>query len=235
MSVVKANDIVGTRVGVLDILYECDFKANDGHKMYHVKCSECGWETDSKKSDIKKATKCTHIGICGNYIDFRSSWSNNRLARIFNKMKQRCYSTSDKDYRWYGEKGISICEEWLNNPKLFEEWSFANGYTDELTIDRKDESKNYCPENCRWVSSKDNAKYKSTTLLLDVDGEIHTGREWADVLNIGTNTINNYIRKYGQDKTKEFIRKYLKNPVMKPKSGQSYYDLYMQDVYKTNI
>ena len=70
----------------------------------------------------------------------------------------------------YGGKGIRVCQEWLDNPELFEEWSLENGYEDNLTIDRIDSTKDYCPDNCRWVTLEDNAKYKSTTRVLDVDG-----------------------------------------------------------------
>ena len=225
----KTNDIVGTRIGVMDILYECDFRNKDGHKMYHVRCSECGWEADEKKSDIKRMTKCTHIGVCGSYINFKNSWTNERLKRIFDKMKQRCYKKSDKDYRWYGAKGITVCDEWLNNTKLFEEWAFNNGYENHLTIDRLDENKNYCPDNCVWVTKEDNSKYKSTTSLIDVDGIIHTGRDWAKTLGLGVNMINRYINTYGKENTIEFIRRYMNNPTLKLQHGKSYYELYMEE------
>lgn len=61
MSNVKEN-IIGTQIGIYDVLYECDFKSNDNHKMYHVRCHECEFETAMKKSDIKRAKQCTHIG-----------------------------------------------------------------------------------------------------------------------------------------------------------------------------
>ena len=227
MSAVKVNDIVGTRIGVLDVLYECDFKANDGHKMYHVKCSECGWETDSKKSDIKKAIKCTHIGSCGNYIDFRISWGNQRLKDIFYGMKKRCYNEHNKSYRWYGGKGIKICDEWLNNPKLFEEWALNNGYEDGLTIDRINEDQDYCPDNCRWIPFNDNAKYKSTTSMINVDGEVYSGKDWARKIGISENMINKYIKTYGVEKTTDFIKVFMSTPRKKLSRRQSYYDLYM--------
>ena len=50
-------------------------------------------------------------------------------------MKQRCYNPNEKSYKWYGAKGIKICDEWINSPKSFEEWSLQNGYNDNLTID----------------------------------------------------------------------------------------------------
>ena len=221
------NSIIGTRIGIFDVLYECDHKANDGHRLYHVKCVECGFESDMKKQDIGRPTTCTHFGIANQQKQYNYTWANIRIGRIFGGMKRRCYDSTDKSYRWYGARGIQICDEWLNNPKSFEEWSLSNGYTDGLTINRKDENKNYCPENCEWITGKNNSKYKSTTLLIDVDGEIHTGREWSELLQLGTNRINAYIREYGLDNTIEFIRRYKNNPTLKPEHKQSYYNLYM--------
>lgn len=201
------DNIVGTHIGIFEVLYECDYKANDGHKLYHVKCSECGWESDMMKAQIKVPKKCTHKNLNGGYRKYRTfTWSNKRIAGIFRDMKSRCYNENDKSYRWYGAKGIIVCDEWINNPILFEEWALNNGYEDNLTIDRIDSNKNYSPENCRWISQSDNCKYKSTSSLINVDGEEHTGREWAKVLGIGTNRINTYKRTYGEEQTIEFIR-----------------------------
>lgn len=224
----KDENIVGTRIGIYDVLYECDYKANDGHRLYHIRCIECGWETDIKKDSIRRLSNiCTHVGFDGRYIDYHIKWSNKRLKNIFNGMKKRCYDELLDDYRWYGAKGIKVCDEWLNNPKLFEEWALHNGYADDLTIDRIDSGKHYCPENCRWIPAIQNVKYKSTTSVIDVDGEQYTGRDWASKLGLSVNVINNYMRKYGEDNVKEFIRRRLTNPDLKPKRSQSYYNLYM--------
>lgn len=224
-----SNDIVGTRIGIYDVLYECEDRADDGHKLYHIKCTECGWETDMLKAHINRAKQCKHIGLGNVYASTIANvcWENKRLKSIFKHMKQRCYISECRDYRWYGAKGIKICDEWLNNPKSFEIWALSNGYNDTLTIDRKDEDKDYCPENCRWIPLDDNAKYKSTTSLISINGETHTGKDWAKILGIGVNKINEYIRQYGLNNTIKFIEKYLENPGLKPKHKQSYYDLYM--------
>ena len=224
-----SNDIVGTQIGIYDILYECEETTNDGHRLYHVKCIKCGWESDMQKSHIGRAKKCKHVGLGGSYALTTSDfiWTNKRLQCIFKGMKRRCYAIEDEDYRWYGAKGIKICDEWLNNPKAFEDWAMLNGYNDGLTIDRKEENKDYCPENCRWISLEDNSKYKSTTSLIEVNGETHTGKDWARILGFGVNRINVYIREYGLENTTKFIELYLKNPGLKPKHKQSYYDLYI--------
>lgn len=222
------EDIVRTRIGIFDVLYECEERANDGHKKYHIKCSVCGAEFDRIKANIRPYVHCNHLALTGKYIK-DTHWTNQRLRKIFSGMFRRCYSVQEKSYRWYGAKGIKISDEWLDEPLLFEQWALKNGYNDTLTIDRIDSSKDYSPENCRWISVKDNSRYKSTTNYIAVGGEIKTGKEWAQYLNISTNQINTYIRKYGQENTIEFIKKCIKNPEKKKerKSGQSYYTLYM--------
>lgn len=202
-----SDSIIGSRLGIYDVISECETKANDGHKLYHVKCSICGWESDMIKAHINQAKICKHIGLNGKHLTY-TKWENHRIREIFRGMKDRCYNPNEKSYRYYGGRGISICEEWLNEPKKFEEWSLANGYADDLTIDRINVDLNYSPDNCRWITMENNARYKSTTSLIEIDGVVLTGREWAHKLNLGANVINKYIRQYGLENTREFIKLY---------------------------
>lgn len=224
-----SNDIIGTRIGIYDVISECETRANDGHKLYHVKCSVCGWEADMIKSHINQAKVCKHMGINGKYLA-NTKWGNRRIQSIFHGMKDRCYNPNNKSYRWYGERGIKIYNEWLDDPKTFEDWALTNGYTDDLTIDRIDESKDYSPDNCQWVTMEDNSKYKSTTSLIEVNGIVKTGQDWAKSLGLGQNIINTYIKKYGLENTQKFIELYQQNPNRKPKNkNQSYYTLYVNE------
>ena len=206
------NDIVGTQIGIYNVLYECDYKTNDGHKKYHVKCTQCGFETDMRKTDIKKPKVCNHKNRGGFYINYKATFQNQRIHTILKQMRDRCYNPKCEDYKWYGGKGIKIYEEWLSNSPSFEKWALENGYEDNLTIDRINENKDYCPENCRWISLEDNVRYKSTTRLLEVDGEVHSGKEWDRILGLTTNTINTYVRTQGIEDTINFIKK-IKNNV----------------------
>ena len=81
-----------------------------------------------------------------------------RLYGIWKGMKTRCRNPNRKTYRWYGGKGISICDEWKHDFLAFKEWALANGYQENLTIDRKDSSGNYEPSNCQWLTRSENAK-----------------------------------------------------------------------------
>lgn len=220
------KEIVGTRIGIFDVLKECDFKSNDGHRMFRVKCLNCGWESNMQMHKIKYARKCNHVEITGRYINPFIRWKEKRICAIFNGMKNRCYNYNDKSYRWYGAKGIKICNEWLDNPLLFEKWSIANGYNNNLTIDRIDETKDYSADNCRWVTLNNNSKYKSTTKETIVNGIRHTGREWANELLLGINTINMMLRKYEEEKVIRFIELRLKDKTKTRKPKQSWMNVY---------
>lgn len=156
-------------------------------------------------------------------------WESRRLSKIYRDMIRRCYNPDDKSYRWYGGKGIHVCDEWLNDPGEFQRWAFENGYDDDLTIDRRKSNEDYCPENCHWISGKNNTKFKSTTTMISVNDIPHTGREWADVLGIATNTINRMLRVYPTKAVVEFIRRRLADPARQCGQGQSWLETYQID------
>lgn len=226
------NNHIGETYGIYTLIEFLNEKDKYGHYLYKGKCKICGYETVRPFSHFSAPSAITnnykHLDRNGNYYNFNKyNWSNERIGSIFNGIKDRCYNKNNKSYKWYGEKGVKVCKKWIDNPKLFKNWALSNGYKDNLTIDRIDENKDYYPENCRWVTNINNAKYKSTTSLIEVDGETHTGKDWAKILGFGINLINNYIRKYGLENTIKFIKKYQANPTLEPKGNQSYYDLYM--------
>ena len=79
-----------------------------------------------------------------------------RLRRLWNGMKNRCYNANEPGYKWYGAKGVIVCEDWHDYAK-FKSWALANGYTDELSIDRIDPNGDYEPSNCRWITRSENS------------------------------------------------------------------------------
>lgn len=79
-----------------------------------------------------------------------------RLYRIFQNMKQRYYNPNDPKYGSYGGKGVTIFQGWLDDFQTFYNWAMENGYADDLTIDRINSKKGYAPENCRWITMKEN-------------------------------------------------------------------------------
>lgn len=83
--------------------------------------------------------------------------SQTRIYHIFAGMKQRCYNEKNSNYWRYGGNGIKICDQWLNDFMEFYNWAQANGYGDDLTIDRIDPDGDYSPENCRWITLSENS------------------------------------------------------------------------------
>lgn len=88
-----------------------------------------------------------------------------RLYSVWRGMHSRCYQKSHNCYKYYGARGITICDEWLHDFGAFREWAMANGYDEnaprgQCTIDRIDNDKGYSPDNCRWVDMKVQAKNK---------------------------------------------------------------------------
>jgi len=81
-------------------------------------------------------------------------------------MKERCFSQECKDYERYGGRGITICEEWLSNFEAFERWAIDNGYKQGLTIDRIDNNSNYEPDNCRFVTPKEQARNRCNNRMV---------------------------------------------------------------------
>lgn len=91
------------------------------------------------------------------------------IYKVWKSMKSRCYNKSDKRYSRYGGRGIDVCKEWINDPKLFVEWSLNNGYKAGLSIDRKDNDKGYSPDNCRFITIAENNRNTSNTNLTNSD------------------------------------------------------------------
>lgn len=115
-----------------------------------------------------------------------------RIYNIWHDMKRRCYCKSRKSYARYGGRGITVCPEWQEFMPFYD-WAMANGYSDNLTIDRIDVNGNYEPSNCRWVTSKEQANNKRNNHMITHNGKTQTITQWADELEINESTLHSRI------------------------------------------
>lgn len=125
--------------------------------------------------------------------------SNHKLYEAFTSMKQRCYNQKNPAYIDYGERGIKICDEWLDKENgfiTFYNWALENGYEEHLTIDRKDVNGNYEPSNCRWITNLQQQNNKRNSVKITIDGESKTIAEWSrsSNLSVGADDMSLYIK-----------------------------------------
>lgn len=143
-----------------------------------------------------------HTKSCGCFTNndrksFRYIHSNTQIARAYTNIKTRCYNKSYCLYRHYGGKGIKVCDEWLGEDgfERFYNWSLSNGYKKGLSIDRIDNSKDYSPDNCRWVTMKVQQNNRTNNHRITVNGVSHTMKEWSEINEINYGTIQSRLER----------------------------------------
>lgn len=120
-----------------------------------------------------------------------------RIYGIWADMKGRCLNPNRPKYVRYGGRGIQVCDEWRNSFASFYAWAMENGYREDLSIDRIDNDGNYCPENCRWITMREQASNKSTNHFITHDGQTLTMSEWARRIGISREVLKDRICRYG--------------------------------------
>lgn len=149
-------DLKGQKFNMLTVLDFYDVQ--NGMSRWLCRC-DCGNEVvvygRHLKSGNTMSCGCYHKEHNGEF-GYKHGGCKERLYSIWCDMKSRCNNPNNVAYRWYGGRGITVCNEWEHDYAAFREWAYNNGYKDNLTIDRIDSDKNYCPENCQWLPLKDN-------------------------------------------------------------------------------
>lgn len=190
------KDIIGQKFGRLLVTEYVGTK-----KPWKCLC-ECGNEVIVSTNQLTTG----HTKSCGCYkrdilvkchlIHGQSGGRNNkesRLHRIWTGMKARCNNPHVKDYPYYGGRGITVCHEWKTSFDDFHKWAIENGYSDKLTLDRIDNEKNYCPNNCRWVDRKTQMRNTRLSHYVTCNGITKTITEWSEEVGISRKTISERI------------------------------------------
>lgn len=110
--------------------------------------------------------------------------TNTRLFSIWHGMKKRCYNKKQNTYINYGGRGIGMCSEWRDSFLAFKAWADTNGYRDNLTLDRIDNNVGYCPENCHWLTIKEQQSNRRNNHWITYRGITKTATQWASELGI---------------------------------------------------
>lgn len=132
-----------------------------------------------------------------NKKQFNHGLSHTRLHRIWHSMYCRCYYSTTNQFKNYGGKGIKVCEDWKHCQVFvnFYNWAINNGYSDKLTLDRIDNEKDYCPENCRWATLKEQSNHRTNNVFYKYKGETKTSKQWCDEYGISQTTLNDRLKR----------------------------------------
>ena len=165
--------------------------AKDGHATWLCRC-DCGVEKVvsgvNLRLGITKSCGCLNKEINSKKAKTHGM-TGSRLYEEWKGMKFRCYNLKCEEYDRYGGRGITICPEWWDSFEAFRDWALVNGYQDDLTIDRIDNDGPYSPDNCRWITHKEQQNNKSTNHFLTYNGETKTMSQWAEEKGIPYDTL----------------------------------------------
>lgn len=185
---------VGNKYGRLTIM--SDYTQN-GRWYCHCLC-DCGNEHDAMQYKIKSG----HTSSCGCLLrdnirkaTYKHGLSKTRIFRLYSKMIRRCYVTEEPAYKYYGARGIKVCDEWLQDRRKFFEWAFEHGYSDNLTIERIDVNGDYEPNNCKWISFSEQARNRRSNVYIECFGKRQILNDWCEEYHINQTTFRNRLKR----------------------------------------
>ena len=188
----KIEDLTGQQFGYLIIIEFAGIHKRNA--QWKCRC-ECGNEKvvmgHNLKSGNVKSCGCLRSETTSARC-YKHGGTNTRLYNIFSQMLNRCNNQNNTNYKDYGGRGITVCNEWLVYQN-FKAWALANGYADDLTIDRIDNDKGYSPENCRWATRKEQNGNRRNNRLITFEGETKTLSQWATDKNISRDVLRSRL------------------------------------------
>lgn len=184
----------GTRFGRLTVIEEGPTRKKRSTSVCRCDCGTVCIKTNNNLKD-GSTRSCGCLLTDFNHGKRTHGKTRTRLYRIYTQMMRRCYSPAHDAYIWYGAKGVVVCEKWRGHPSEFIRWAMANGYRDDLTIDRiAGGTSPYSPENCRWATVEQQANNRSSNHTLVHDGKRYTIAEAVRVFGVSRDKIKHRLK-----------------------------------------
>ena len=182
-------DLTNKRFGKWIVIHRYDNpNKEDERTLWTCRC-DCGTirniESLTLRSGKSKSCGCSKDGH-----------SKTRLYSIWCGIRDRTSCENRPRAKDYIGRGITMCEEW-NDWNVFKSWAISNGYSDTLSIDRIDNNKGYCPQNCRWVDAKTQGENKRNNIVVEINGETHILAEWCRILGLNRCSVKSRILNQG--------------------------------------
>lgn len=188
-------DMVGQRYGRLQVLADAPSESTPQARRVLARC-DCGTERILNARSVRRG----NTQSCGCLQPARATSHGldaHPLCAVWRAMRGRCYHRSQRSYRYYGARGIRVCDQWRHSPEQFIEWAEQHGWQPGLQIDRIDVDGDYSPENCRFVTARENTNNTRANRVITVDGVAFTLAEAARKYGIPYATLQQRITRLG--------------------------------------
>lgn len=168
----RSKDLTGQKFGSLTAVKPSHKK--NGMVYWEFLCT-CGNKHIARGNTVSYATKKgdPELPSCGcvekarkTRHGFRTVKNTHPAYRVYRSMMTRCYNPNSPEYKWYGAKGVTVCDEWKQNPEAFVQWAITNGWEKGKHIDKDILCEEqgifphiYSPSTCQWVSAKTNVGF----------------------------------------------------------------------------
>lgn len=193
----KIIDLSGKRFGKLIVRNLIGRKNN--HTVFLCIC-DCGKLTEVLSNNLRR----NHTTSCGcasdehkrNFVanGITHGLINHPLYESWIGMRNRCYYEKHNRFRYYGGKGIKVCDEWKDDFQAFYDWAIQNGWQCGLSPDRIKNELNYCPGNIKFSTEQQQSRNRTSNVSLTIDGETKILIEWAEISGIKYGTLRKRLK-----------------------------------------
>lgn len=193
----KAKDMTGQKCGRLIAIKRVE---NDkyGNAMWLCRC-DCGNDVITKGQHLRsgktKSCGCYHRDKVSKQ-SYRHGYSDTPLYKCWHSMKRRCLDKKAESYVNYGERGITICKEWMD-PINFIEWALDSGYKKGLTLERVDVNGIYEPNNCTWATRATQNRNTRRNVKVKIGNNTYVLAELARKAGVTRGTMCKWYHKEG--------------------------------------
>ena len=181
---IDITQFIGKKYGMLSITEDMGWPKRD--RMVIAIC-DCG----SKKAYHFNNIITGKTKSCGCFNIKRAIETNtthglhdHRLYSVHRNMINRCYNPNVRHYKYYGGRGITVCDEWRYNFLSFYNWAIENGYQCDLKIERKNNDRGYEPDNCTWATDAEECRNKRSNIFIEFNGKRMCVADWSSELGV---------------------------------------------------
>ena len=187
-----AQNLVGQKYGRLTVIERIGSKT--GKTYWHCVC-DCGGTKNATAGDMRFGRTLS----CGclrkeslSKISKTHGMTKSRIYQCWSDMMTRCRNSKDKHYKWYGARGIMICEKWLSFDGFYED--MQDGYADDLTLDRIDVDGNYEKSNCKWSTVQEQCDNRRSNHYITYQGITDTLTNTCKRCNVSRSLVTDRLK-----------------------------------------